>query len=270
MLEAYLDESGIHDGAAFCVVAGYFGHRNHWRHFEVAWKCALGEFGLSLADFHTKDLLKSKAKRPLLFKLAKIVGNYPIYPVSMGIVVGDFNSLTLEQRKWLTGATLRKGEVRSSGSPNKPYYVPFLMCLMRITTYAKPGSRVRFFFGLDRTFADYAGKLYAQIKTGEKNPRSEWRTKWALGDIDFPMAKETPQLQAADLLTHLTYLHMVERHKEQAWAVLPNPGGLLAMSLKNSRSKWDHAFQEKTALTATLQKTCLADTNLIDNPVRAV
>jgi len=41
MMRLLLDESGIHDGAVFCAVAGYFGQQNHWRHFEKAWKATL-------------------------------------------------------------------------------------------------------------------------------------------------------------------------------------------------------------------------------------
>jgi hypothetical protein len=31
MLEAYLDESGIHDGAPVCIVAGYFGDQSQMK-----------------------------------------------------------------------------------------------------------------------------------------------------------------------------------------------------------------------------------------------
>jgi hypothetical protein len=260
MLEAYLDESGIHDGAVFCAVAGYFGRRNHWRHFGSAWIEALSQFGFKLSDFHAKDWMKSEAKRPALFRLAKTISRYSIYPVSMGIVVNDFKAFTLDQRKWLTGATLRRGEIRNSGSPNKPYYVPFLLCLMRVTVYAKIGSKARFYFGLDRTFSDYARALYAQIKTQKQNPRSEWRHKWALGDISFPMSSETPELQAADLLSHLTYLHMVERHRQGMWQVAPPPNSLLGLCIKNSRSKWDHVYTDKNSIRETLQKTSISQT----------
>jgi len=266
MLEAYLDEGGIHDGAAFCVVAGYVGRRNHWRHFEDAWKEVLAEFGFTLADFHAKDWMKSDSKRPILLELANAISRYAIYPVSMGIVVEDFNSLTLEQRKWLTGGTLRNGEVKTSGSPRKSYYVPFLLCLMRITTYSKPGNRVHFLLGLDRTFSGYARALYAQIKT-KKSARTEWVTKSALGDILFPMASETAELQAADLLSHLTYLHMVERQKEGIWQVAPPPNSLLGLCLKNSRSKWDHVFANKDTMQETLEKTSVGSVDLADNPV---
>ena len=34
MIFAYLDESGIHDGAEGCVVAGYFSKKGPWRRLE--------------------------------------------------------------------------------------------------------------------------------------------------------------------------------------------------------------------------------------------
>ena len=78
MMEVFLDESGIHDGASVCVVAGYFGQRSHWRHFERAWKDVLLRFGFQLKDFHAKNWMKSRAKRPLLIELAKTIGKYSI------------------------------------------------------------------------------------------------------------------------------------------------------------------------------------------------
>jgi hypothetical protein len=36
MIDAYLDESGIHDGAEVCLIAGYFGGRVQWRKFSKA------------------------------------------------------------------------------------------------------------------------------------------------------------------------------------------------------------------------------------------
>src|SRR5271165_431549 len=56
MLDAYLDESGIHDGAAICAIAGYFGGRGQWRKFESDWKCLLHNFGVPMGKFHAKDL----------------------------------------------------------------------------------------------------------------------------------------------------------------------------------------------------------------------
>jgi hypothetical protein len=171
----------------------------------------------------------------------------------MGIAVEDFNGFTLKQRRWLTGATAHSGKLITSGCPTKPYFVPFQLCLMRVTNYVKPGSKVHFSFGLDRTFGDYAGALFRQAKTKSKdNSHSEWKKKNQLGDIFFPMASKTPELQAADLLAYLTYLHLSAR-------IILNrgpskPTGLLALCLHNTRSQDDHGLQAKTCLTATLEK----------------
>jgi hypothetical protein len=258
MMEVFLDESGIHDGASVCVVAGYFGQRSHWRHFERAWKDVLLRFGFQLKDFHAKNWMKSRAKRPLLIELAKTIGKYSIYPVSMGIAVEDFNAFKYQQRRWLTGATARSGKLVTSGCPKKPYFVPFQLCLMRVTSYVKTGSRAHFFFGLDRHFSEYAGALFAQAKINiANNPQSEWKHKKKLGDIAFPMASETPELQAADLLAYLTYLHLTERIKAGKGPMKPT--GLLALCLKNIRSQNDHGFQQKNELAAIL-KTASART----------
>jgi len=252
MMEAYLDESGIHGGAPVCVVAGYFGRRNHWRHFETAWKAVLSRFGYQLEDFHSKNWIKSRDKRPLLIELAKTIGKYSIYPVSMAIVVEDFNAFALQQRRWLTGAVAHKGKLITTGCPTKPYFVPFQLCLLRVTTYIKPGNRAHFFFGLDRTFGDYAAALFRLVKAKNKDDyRLEWSKKNRLGDISFPMASETPELQAADLLAYLTYLHFLERIKANKAL---KPTGLLALCLVNTRSQDDHGFQDKTCLADILKQ----------------
>jgi hypothetical protein len=41
MIEAYMDESGIHDGAHVCVIAGYWGTVKKWKKFEDRWKTIL-------------------------------------------------------------------------------------------------------------------------------------------------------------------------------------------------------------------------------------
>jgi hypothetical protein len=76
--------------------------------------------------------------------------------------------------------------------------------------------------------------------------------KSRLGNLAFPMASETPELQAADLLAHLTYLHMVERNKIKSWTA--KPAGLLALCLQNTRSRNDHGVQDRTCLIKTFEK----------------
>lgn len=60
MIEAYLDESGIHDGATVCVISGYFGGRGQWKRFEEAWRNALKQSQVPLGEFHAKEVIKRK------------------------------------------------------------------------------------------------------------------------------------------------------------------------------------------------------------------
>jgi hypothetical protein len=252
MIEAYFDESGIHDGAAICVIAGYWGLASQWKWFNKKWRATLQDFNFPLEDFHATDLIRSRDHQPMLEKLAEVIASYHLYPVTVGIIVDDFNFFSLKQRKFMTGATLvgKTGKFSSSGNPDKPYFVPFGFCLRKITDYTKPGRQTNFFFGLDRPMAKYAKAMFKQLKAADDWPESGWKTKGRLGDPAFPLAKQTPQLQAADLLVLLSYQHMVERHTANNWRVPAS--GLLAKCLRNTKSKYDHVFMNKTTLQETL------------------
>jgi len=255
MLEAYFDESGIHDGAAMCVIAGYFGYAAQWRAFEKKWLKVLGDHNTRLADFHATDLIDSYRHQPMLEELAEGIATSAIYPVSAGIVVADFLSLSEKQRKFMTGATIseKTHKLITSGAPNRPYFVPFQLCLRKTTDYTEPGRKVNFFFGLDKPMSKYARIMFKQIKTQGAYTQSVWHSKRRLGDPAFPFAKETPQLQAADLYAHLTYRHMLERHQANDWDVPPT--GLLLTCLRNVKSVNDHVFLNKLCLQLTLAQT---------------
>jgi hypothetical protein len=258
MINAYLDESGIHNGAEICVVAGYFGGPSQFKKLALAWRRVLAKHGVALNDFHTTDMAKTRRYQPMLLELTQTIGEYKISPISFGIVVADFNSYNERQRKFITGATLdeKTGKFLSTGCPNKPYFVPFQLCLKRVTAYAPIGGKANFFFGSDRPVAGYARSLFDQIKMQVRQgswPGTTWKEKNRLGNSDFPLAKQTPELQAADLYCFLTYQHMLERHKAHDWDV--RPSGLLANCLKNMRSAEDHAYQNKRCIDEMLEET---------------
>jgi hypothetical protein len=193
VLESYLDESGIHDGAPVCVIAGYFGAREAWRQIEKSWVSTLNYFKIPLSDFHAlhfvpRAIAGHKESRNLVRSLALLAKKHrrDLHPVSAAVVVDDFHSLTLNQRRFLTGAKWNGKRFTSSGCSNKPYFVPFQHCLKRITSYTPKDGRVNFFLGLGKTFSGYAEALYSQIRL---DPRADGR----LGQITFPQASETPE-----------------------------------------------------------------------------
>lgn len=249
MVEAYFDESGIHDGAQVCVIAGYFGRQNAWRKIESGWRTILRKYNLELEDFHAKDLIKSQNHQSMLRELATCITKYDIFAISAGVIVSDFKEMDQGHRKWFTGDAGRSG---GTGAPSKPYFVPFQLCLQKVTDYTPAGAKAHFFFGLDRTFSGYATELFSQIK--DSGYTVNWQTKKRLGNIAFPSAKETPQLQVADLFVHLTYLHFTERNKEKNWEVNVTSGSLLHLCLAKTRSKMDHVFQNNECFYLTIEK----------------
>jgi hypothetical protein len=259
VIDANLDESGIHDGAEICVIGGYWSVRSRWRHLDTYWREVLARFNVPLNRFHAKDLFprgagffRKWAKADcdsLLRALADTIVNSQISPITSGIVVKDFYSFSQNQRRFMTGATIKKGKRVTTGCPDKPYFVVFQHCIRRIGCYAPVGGKAHFSFGLDRPFGGYAASLLEEIK---KNP-FQINCKERLGDPSFPRAKETPSLQAADLLVHLTYQHMLERHAADDWNVLPS--GLLGMCIVNAKERDDFALLNKPCLQAGLNQS---------------
>lgn len=257
MIEAYLDESGVHDQANVCVIAGYFGALEPMRKLERAWKRVLKSFDFPMERFHAKILVKSRQYEPMLKKLAKTIGKQRgVHPVSYGIIVGDFNSFSLNQRKFLTGATLhpKSGKFISTGCANKPYFVPFQSVVKLVTGYAPIRGKAHFSFGVDRPFGDFALSLHKQMIAhahAPSRPWSTWKSRKSLGTIQFPLASETAPLQAADLLAHLTYLHMKEWIAKGKVAL---PSDILTECITNTRSLSDHKFQDRACLEKVLEQ----------------
>ncbi len=248
MIDAYLDESGIHQGAAVCVIAGYFGGQGQWKKFDLLWRKTLKAAKMELEDFHASDLVRSLGKYGRLLRdLAGAIGEYKIHPVSSSVVVDDFNSFSLGQRKFLTGARSRNGKLLTSGCPSKPYFMPMQDCVRTVAEHAPIGGKARFFFGLDTPFAGYAQELFKEIRDNPLSPARE-----RLGDPGFPQAKETSQLQAADLLVHLSYLDVQARLGAKNWE-LPIPD-LLRMCLKNARTVQDFVCYDKRCISKMLSQ----------------
>ena len=250
MIYAYLDETGIHEGARFCIIAGYFGGPGQWKKFGSAWNRSLSSFGVEPAQFHALDLLQrrkaffgwdKKKQSELLGKLTSTIASYRVYPVSVALIVADFDELTLTQRKFFTGATMQDGRLVTSGCPNRPYFVPFQYCVKRIVSYAEVGGRADFFFGLDRPFAKSAQNLLELIKRSEQPDETRSR----LGNIDFPLAKQTPGLQAADLLAYLTADHMIQHSAGPGV-----PGAPLQALLARNRMPEDHSILNRETIRA--------------------
>lgn len=265
MIDAYLDESGIHDGAVYCVIAGYFGGPGQWKRFEKAWKQLLKDFKVPMEKFHARDFYPEprpgtwfcdKWQRRDDYKLfhdaiaATISQHKKIHPVSTGIRVPDFNSFSKYDRRFLTGASLNiKGELISLGSPKKPYFVPFTDVVRQICEYAPVGGKAHFFFGIDSSFYHDATTLFKQIANDQCQTESQaWKDR--LGNCSILKAANTAQLQVADFLVYLTYRHM--RDAGDSLGTTP-PTALLEKCIANKRCDQDFNFNTKATIEAALQ-----------------
>jgi hypothetical protein len=256
LIEAYLDESGIHNGAAVCIVAGYFGTKGALRGLEKSWNITLGAYRFALRDFHAKNLVDRGHHHSMLVSLTNAIGKHrKVYPVSWGIVIDDFNSLSLEHRRFITGATLnpKSKKLISTGCPSKPYFVPFQNVVKIVTNATPPLAKAHFFVGVDRPFYEYATTLFQQFKVPlpGTRPWNTWKGRDKLGVLSAPLASETPQLQAADLLAYLTYRHMVEWN---AHGKVAQPSELLSACLKNSRGNFDHQYSCKESMSSIIKE----------------
>jgi hypothetical protein len=248
-MEAYFDESGIQDGAKVCVVAGYYGSEVCWRRFENQWNKVLADYPEIVAKgFHAKVFFgrdehncrvgeykgwsDDKANK-FLERILQTITRNRIFPIGYGVIVDDFGSLPLVSKLWLTGARFSKktGEVIEGGCPSKSYYLPFQFCVLKSAqqSNATPKGKLHCFAGLDRTFSEYADELF-KILLADDRIAPDLRDR--LGTISYPLSKETPGIQAADLLTNRLY-------KRSQWA-LKNPDSeprpLLLALVKNWRS----------------------------------
>jgi hypothetical protein len=245
MLHAYLDESGIHQHAKVCIIAGYWANPGRWRKFESDWKRMLLEFRVPMEEFHATQLFRRRGffedwgdeKHAAFVERVglTIAAHKRIRPISAGVIVDDFNQFEPVVRAYLTGAGLKDGKLLSAGTPNRPYFMVFQQCVARIAGYANEGEVVHFSFGLDTSFGRRAFDLLKEIK--ESPNRFPWKDR--LGEPFFPEAKKTPELQAADVLAYLTYRHMTDGSEPFG---TKRPSHLLKLCTQNKRTNADFFF----------------------------
>lgn len=222
MLEAYMDESGIHEGAQVCVVAGYWGSAKKWRRFERRWpEIIKGADEPTLKEFHSSEFWNSKGERRGIFArwsdakadrfindLVSCIVNSRLFPTSAALVTSEWKKRTKEERMFLTGGTYDVANNRwvTFGAPNRIYFLPFQIALSNPAITCTPGLHVQYFFDLNKQFKKHALDLFHHIKAEKQ---SNFRHRMA--GIDFPTSEEAPGLQAADLLAYQNHKSAKER-----------------------------------------------------------
>ena len=216
MIEAYMDESGIHDGAHVCVIAGYWGSVKKWKKFEPWWAQILKDANEpTLTEFHSTDFWYANGKRKGVFSrwsdkkadkfladLVECIVETKIIPTSAMLIVKEWDKLNRNEKMFLTGALYDKKAQHwvRTGAPNKTYFWPFQFAIANPALYCKPGLHVHYTFDLNKQFKNYAVDLFALIKS---DPHFKYRHN--IGALDFETGERAVGLQAADLLAYQTY-----------------------------------------------------------------
>jgi hypothetical protein len=220
-LLTYLDDSGTHtNDSPVCVAAGYFGGTHYWRHFNLDWDTAVKKRGLT--EFHASRFWSgalggktvgeyagwSKEDcETLLADLLSTIRRYRIWPVGAAVVSSDWNVLTPDERRYLTGGVYVGGEHRSGGAPTQLYFAAFLFAVQNVAAYCDEGHLVDFVVDESTRLNAYAKEYFHRIKT------STFPHANKLGTIQPGDSRVQPGLQAADLLAYLT-LKRTREHPE--------------------------------------------------------
>jgi len=242
-LYGFFDESGIHGGARRCVLAGYIGSVRQGLLFEKAWLKVLSDF--NLPEFHAKKFfaareepyrsLSSEEQRKLLDGLLGAIHQHGITPVAASVVKRDFEQLTQNERRFVTGGLVGGNgnyRWRTSGAPSKPYFLVFQWCIAKAVKLAKVGKVVQFIFDQQNEYAPLALQLFQEAKL-LLSPEESAR----VGGCAFLSRLDAPPLQAADLLAHCWYSQQEQSaDKKRNYALRELTARFDRITVFNSRS----------------------------------
>jgi Protein of unknown function (DUF3800) len=208
MLKSYMDESGIHEQAKHCVIAGYVASTSAWKTFEKAWRRILAKAGHD--EFHAQRFFSRDPQGncvgpyagwsldqadAFLNRLLATIKSCDLYALGSIVNTDLFRSFSLNQRRFLTGGEFRGSKWLRSGAPSKPYYLPFHHCVTEAAHRCAEGAKVHFFFDRNEQLSNWALALYRRLA-------QYLEVRERLGDIAFPNSRDALPLQAADLLCH--------------------------------------------------------------------
>ena len=157
------DESGIHDGARYCVVAGYIGSPRQWKPFEEAWAEVLDRY--SVQAFHAVRFFgrgpggvrldeyegwADEKADAFLDELMGVINQRRLRAIGGAIDVKAFKALTQGEKRYVTGGWVTDdGKWLASGAPSKPsapYFFALLLFLIEALSEAAPDARINLIF----------------------------------------------------------------------------------------------------------------------------
>jgi hypothetical protein len=260
-MDAYIDESGIHDGATALCVAGYWASPRPWAKFDALWCRAVRAGGFHLHQMHANrffrradpfHLLSDAQYLALERALLDAITVSKIRPVVSTLIVADFWHRTEAERRFLTGATLEQCRNGAGGRPSRPYFLPFHSILETICgSHTPAGAVAEFTWGVDRPAFNHACDIFHQLHVSDApGTFPTWRDR--LGESHHRLARQTPSLHAADFLAYLAWTGAEAMLASGATSMRPDLepfGRQRVRALANAKSTHDFLLLDAAALT---------------------
>lgn len=216
-----MDESGIHGGSQICVVAGFVAPLATCTLLEREWKNLLHR--RSVQHFHAKEFSncsdafygwdhsrKNRFINDAYSVINSAMDDNGCAVIGAAVPTIDFYALSTDERRWLTGGALRiNGKWIDSGSPRKPYFLPFQQCVVdSVETIKNP---IHFVFDQQTDYEIHANKLFRILR----EQRSDLVD--AFGDIVYTSKHRALPLQIADFIAYESYQFLIgKRAKSMA------------------------------------------------------
>jgi hypothetical protein len=263
MIEAYMDESGIHDGAHVCAIAGYWGSARKWRRFETRWTSVIKDaHEPSLREFHSVEFWYADGRRKGIFAkwddtkadkfiedLVQCIVETKLFPTSAVLVVDEWRKLNKAERMLLSGGYYDTVNQRwiATGAPNKTYFLPCQFAVVTPAINCKPGLHVHYTFDLNKQFKNHAVALFQLLKNDQT-----LACRHRLGRLDLETSENAAGLQAADLLAYQTYKfgkYRIERGGPLPMSLVPP---ILRRLIRNSPDEDSFPFFDREGLNLAL------------------
>lgn len=209
MLEAYLDESGTHDGAPVLCVAGYVGKREQWLKYEEEWLPIINESRVSC--FHAVEA-ECDRLRP---SLATAIDKGRFFGVTYSVKPDIFNSYATDQLKNEMG---------------NAYAVCAVYCALVIcrVAYAMKLGPVSFIYELGQPNDEL---VIRSLKTLSMHNDPEMNIIYA----GLGRKKDVHPLAAADFLAHVTGTQDYNANDASWYEHLTHPSKVLHIELSKDK-----------------------------------
>lgn len=214
MLKAYFDESGI-DAGPVCVIAGFVGGVQQWKHLDDNWMATLSAVDPTLKEFHAQDFFAKdksgvRCRRPykdlgeekcewLIRSLVTAISSVKIRIVAVSVSKSDFQFFNRQERQIITGALVdnRNWKLKSSGAPTRPYFAVFTQALYTaIKCIPNNDQKILPVFDLNPHYNRWAQQYFADVKR-------LYKAFNRFDEIVFSVSEAVPGIQAADLMAYL-------------------------------------------------------------------